>query len=412
MTTAQESSVTVELPTDQDASGRSLGLEELALLESVIESGRLFAPKGSMVKRLESDFADFTGAGHAVACSSGSAAIHVAVAAIDPEPGDEVVTTPITDMGALMPILYQGAIPVFADVDPLTGTVTADTVAARISARTKAIVVTHLFGQPADVAEIASVAAEHGIPLIEDCAQAFGATVDGHHVGTMGSIGTFSLQQGKHITAGEGGLVVTSDPETARHARLYVNKAWDYDEGSCDHDFLALNYRMTELQGAVAVAQLSKLAKGVAARRANADRLSDALSDVGGITVPSPSAGVEHSYWRYPLIVDPEVVPGGPGAVATELKSLGIPSAPRYIKKPAFGCGIFRTQKTLGTSRFPFDRARPDALDYSPDRYPGAYRYLDQVLVLGWNERMDSTHVDALAEGIRAAVATITKETS
>ena len=140
------------LPSDQDSSGRNLGEEELAFLQEVIESGTLTATKGRMVKLFAEEFARMLGARHAIACSSGTAAIHAAVAALDPEPGDEIITSPITDMGALAPILYQGAIPVFADVDPRTGNVTADTIAARLSDRTKAIVVTHLFGNPCEMA--------------------------------------------------------------------------------------------------------------------------------------------------------------------------------------------------------------------------------------------------------------------
>src|SRR3954471_4268048 len=138
------------LPSDQDATGRTLGDEEIALVAEAIRSGTLTVTKGQFGKTLEADFAALSGSKHAIACASGSAAVHCAVAALDPEPGDEIVTTSITDMGALAPILYQGAIPVFADVDPRTGNVTPESVAARITDRTKAIVVTHLFGNPCD----------------------------------------------------------------------------------------------------------------------------------------------------------------------------------------------------------------------------------------------------------------------
>src|SRR5690242_14349565 len=126
-----------------------------------------------MVARFESAVAGLLGVDHAVACASGSAAVHTAVAVVDPEPGDEIITTSITDMGALSPILYQGAIPAFADVDPISGNVTAETVAAALSERTRAIVVTHLFGNPVDVEGVRAVAAQAGVPVIEDAAQAY-----------------------------------------------------------------------------------------------------------------------------------------------------------------------------------------------------------------------------------------------
>ena len=139
----------LKLPSDQDASGRTLGAEEIELVSQAIRSGTLTSTKGSFTKTLERDFAALLGARHAYACASGTAAIHCAVAAIDPEPGDEIVTTPITDMGALTPILYQGAIPVFADVDPRTCNVTAGTIEARISPRTRGLSLPICLGIPA-----------------------------------------------------------------------------------------------------------------------------------------------------------------------------------------------------------------------------------------------------------------------
>src|SRR5579862_3606960 len=172
------------LPSDQDGTGRNLGKAEIEAVTAAIRSGTLTSTKGQFVQTLERNFAKMLGVKYAYACASGTAAIHCAIAALDPNPGDEIITTSITDMGALAPILYQGAIPVFADVDPLTCNVTEETIAARITPRTKAIVVTHLFGNPCRQAEIQALADKHGIPVIEDCAQAFLATYDGRFVGT------------------------------------------------------------------------------------------------------------------------------------------------------------------------------------------------------------------------------------
>src|SRR6185369_1903172 len=166
------------------------------------------------------------GAQFSRAVTSGTAAVHTAVAAIDPEPGDEIITTSITDMGGIAPILYQGAIPIFADVDPVTLNVTPEAIAARVTKRTRAIIATHLFGNPCDMTGIMRVADKAGIPVIEDCAQAFLATDQDRLVGTIGAIGAFSLQQGKHMTTGEGGIVVTKDPKLARWMILFSDKAW------------------------------------------------------------------------------------------------------------------------------------------------------------------------------------------
>jgi len=396
---------TLRLPSDQETSGRTLGEEELALLAQVIHSGTLTSTKGTFVKALERGFAELLGLEHVSACSSGTSALHTAIAAIDPEPGDEIVTSPITDMGALAPILYQGAIPVFADVDPHTCNVIAATIEPCLSARTRAIVVTHLFGNPCDMGPIMALARARNIPVIEDCAQAFLARHDGAQVGTIGALGCFSLQQGKHITTGEGGLVSTGDPALARRAFLFINKAWGYGDPQPDHYFLALNCRMSELQGAVAVAQLPKLEWIVRKRIELAAQMTAALAGLPGIETPWVDPKNVHTYWKYCLRVDGSVVPGGAVGLARLLAERGISSAPRYIQKPAFMCEVFQKQRTFGRSRFPFTLARPEALDYNHDRFLGAFEALDRILVLPWNERYTEEHVSYIATSIHQALA-------
>lgn len=392
------------LPSDQDASGRSLGEEELALLREVIQSGTLTATKGRMVKVFAEEFADMVGIHHASACSSGTAAIHAAVAALDPEPGEEIVTSPITDMGALAPILYQGAIPVFADVDPRTGNLTAGTIADRLSDRTRGIIVTHLFGNPCEMGEIMDLADTRGLPVVEDCAQAYLARSGARTVGTIGRFGCFSLQQGKHITSGEGGIVVTDDEDLARRIRQFIDKAWGYGDPTPDHNFLALNYRMSEVQGAVALAQLGKLEASVDHRVEMGTRLTKALDGLAGIETPWVHPDNRHVFWRYVLRVDRAVIPGGPVALAGALKDHDVASVPRYIQKPAFRCAVFAEQRTFGSSRFPFTMARPEAVDYSEERFPGALAALESMLVLPWTERYEPHHVDYLAGALVDAV--------
>ena len=394
----------MNFPSDQDASGRTLDDAEIALVSEAIRSGTLTATKGSFSKRLETDFAKLTGAKYAHACSSGSAAVHVAVAAIDPEPGDEIITTSVTDMGALTPILFHGAIPVFADVDARSGNVTPESIAARITPKTKAIIATHLFGNPCDMTGIMAVANAKNIPVIEDCAQAFLATHRGKAIGTFGAIGCFSLQQGKHITTGEGGLLISNDAALARRSYLFLNKSWGYGDPAPDHYFIGLNYRTSELQSAVALAQLGKLADIVTARTETAAKMDRMLGGLPGIAVPERTPESQHTFWKYPLLVDPKLIPGGPTAFAKELKLANILSAPRYIQKPAFRCEIFRDQRTFGKSRWPFTLADASAVDYSAERFPGTFEYLDRVLVLPWNEKYTAEHLNYLADAVKAAV--------
>src|SRR5262249_21942338 len=154
---------------------------------------------------------------------------------------------------------------------------------------------------------------------IEDCAQAYGTTYKGRHVGTFGSVGCFSLQQGKHITSGEGGMVVSFDTDLSRRMQLFIDKAWGYGDPKPDHYFLALNYRMTELAGAVALAQIEKLSAMVARRIEMANLLSSKIGDVLGVHAPTIRPGAKHTYWKYPLRIDPRVIRGGADAFGQKL---------------------------------------------------------------------------------------------
>jgi dTDP-4-amino-4,6-dideoxygalactose transaminase len=318
-----------------------------------------------------------------------------------------IITTSITDMGALTPILFQGAIPVFADVDPFTCNVTAETISARLSDRTRGIIVTHLFGNPCHMTSILDLARRHGLPVIEDTAQAFLATHAGKIAGTIGDMGCFSLQQGKHITTGEGGFVLSDRADLAREAYLFVNKAWGYGDEKPDHYFSALNYRLTELQAAVALAQLGKLDDVVTKRQTLADRLTAQIQDLPGVTPPRITPDSTHSYWKYCLHVDTERHENGTVRLGQFLRDRGIACAPRYIQKPAFRCQVFRDQVTLGTSRWPFTLARPEAVDYREELFPGTFAALAGVLVLPWNEGYTPELVDQIADVIREGAASL-----
>lgn len=390
----------MQLPSDAEASGRRFGAEELEYLRQVLASGTLNCTKGIFVTRLETGFARLYGGEgwHCTAVTSGTAAIHCAVAALELEPGDEVVTTSITDMGALAPILYQGAVPVFCDIDARSYNVTAAAIEAVLTPRTRAIIVTHLFGTPCEMEPILALAERHGLPVIEDAAQAPFATYDGQRAGTLGSIGCFSLQQGKHMTCGEGGLVITRDEKLARHIRLFHDKAWGYGDPQPDHYFLAPNYRMTELQGAVALAQLEKVEGVVADRQRTAHQFLEHLAGVADIEAQHVPAAAESVYWKVVLRFN-----GGEDVreIGQFLKAeFGIVSAPRYVQKPAFECEIFRERRTFGNSHWPLQNWRP------PTRksLPGTYDALTHMLVLPWNENYTTEHVEYTAAAVRRAV--------
>ena len=185
---------------------------------------------------------------------------------------------------------------------------------------------------------------------------------------------------------------------------LFINKAWGYGDSNPDHYFLALNYRMSELQGAVAVGQLEKLEASVRQRIAMAERLTRRLRGIPGIEPPTIREGDVHTYWKYCLRTDEGQLPDGAVRLGQALRGRGIACAPRYIQKPAFMCEVIAGQRTFGSSRYPFTLARPEAVNYDSSRFPGTLEALAGVLVLPLNERYTEKHIDYLAVSIGEAV--------
>lgn len=407
----------VRLPNQFDRSGRDVGEPELTYLKDVLDSGCLICTRGKHTPAVEKGFAELYDVPYARALASGTAAVHVAIAAVDVEPGDEIVTTPITDFGALAPILFQGAVPVFADTDPVSMNITPESVEARITPHTKAVIVAHLFGTAADVEGIIEVCKPRGIPVIEDVAQSFLAHQNGRLLGTLGDIGCFSFQQGKHITCGEGGLVITKDAHLHERMWLFTNKGWGYNDPGPDHWFLALNYRITELQSAVLRGQLEKLPSIVERRAKAADLLTAKIQDAPGITVPKILPGCDHTYWRYTLIVDPDVVPGGSRALGKWLNGHGCPVGINYVGKPAYKLKVFADQVTFGRSGWPWNNPKVDEHSSPQARaiwndadFPGTLESLDRILVFAWNEFYTEEHVDFIADRILNGIAAVQAE--
>lgn len=392
----------IRFPSVAEAAGRTLGEEELAALARVVESGMLSGVWGGEVPALEAAMARLHGVAHAVACSSGTAAIHLAVAGLGLDPGDEVITSPISDFGSVAPILACNAVPVFADVDPVTGNLDPAAVAAAIGPRTRAILAVHLFGAAAPVAALRALADEHGLALVEDCAQAWlTRTGEDRLAGTTGVAGCFSLQQWKHITCGDGGLVITDDAALARRLRLFADKGWPRETGR-HHVSFGLNYRMTELQAAVAGAQLTKLPGVLAARRRLAARLVDALAGLPGITVPRDVE--RHAWWLFPLVLDP----GGPDnrEFAAGLTEAGVPARAGYLNEGLHCAPALTTAPVYGSSRYPLTSPPADRVPrYGPGTCPVAEELIDRTLVVvDWNERYTDEHVDVIARAVTAVV--------
>lgn len=389
------------LPTFLESKGRTLGAEEERLVLEALRSGCLTRNGGTMVKALEQEFAKKLGVAHAVACTSGTAAIHLAVAALDPEPGDEFIVPPITDLGSILPVLWQNCIPVFADVDPVTMTLDPVDVERKITPRTRAIIAVHLAGQPCDLDTLAQIARKHNLVLIEDCAQAYWATYDDRTVGTIGDMACFSLQQSKHITCGEGGLMVTSNSAYARRAELFSDKAWPRENaglGAWRFLFLAQNYRMSEVQGAIALAQLRKVEEIVQQRRKRAEQLSRLISGIPGVFPPFVPEKTNPAWWLYLLRVDEKVLGDAARAFGDALVGEGVPAWVQYIVDPLYLSPVFAQRKTYGSSEYPFSDW--PGQEFKRGLCPNAERTLSNVIAIHWNENYTEAQVKQIAAAI------------
>lgn len=384
---------------------RPFDFRELKLLRQALISQNLCCIDGQMVAAFEKEFSFAYGVPYGVASTSGTAAIHVALGALDLTPGDEVVTAPITDMGTIIPILYQGAIPVFADIDR-TFNMDPSSVERCVTKRTRAIIAVHLFGNPCDMDGMLEVARRHNLPLIEDCSQSHFTEYKGRLVGTMGDIGCFSFQQSKHMTTGDGGMTITSNEAYYQRMKLfadkgYARKGW----GSRAYLFHAPNYRMTELVGAVGLAQLRKV-KGVVAKRHDlGERLTRLLSAIDGVEPAPVTPGANHSYWLYPMLVR------GVSAedVAAEMIRQKVWVSAGYTGKPIYLCSESLTaKKTFGLSQWPFTCNADTTYEYQEGLCPNAEDALKHVVCIPLDESRDTAYIERVAAVVSSAMTRLT----
>lgn len=385
-------------------SGKRHGELEKRYLSEVIDSDMLFYFLGTKVFEFQSRFAAMYGQKHCVACSSGTSAVHIALGALQIPPGSEVITSAITDMGTLTGILYQGLVPVFADVEP--GTLNMDPVSARhlISERTKAIVVVHHSGLAADMDGFLALSKEFGIPIVEDCAQAYFTTYKSRLVGTMGAINTFSLNHFKHITCGSGGMLLTNDDRLRYLAALFVDKCYQREEGIRNPYFLAPNYQMTELQGAVALAQLDRVQEVVANRNRLGTRLSTLLADTPVVAPQIVPEGSTHSYFHYLFRVDTAQLSATAEEFANLLTAEGVPTKAHQITggRPVYLYDIFQNRSAFPKSAYPFaSRDFPGDRVYRRGACPVAEAAFEHWLLLDLFEHYTDHDVDEIAFAIR-----------
>ena len=359
----------------------------------------------NQVREFEDAFARRHGVNYAIATDSGTGAIHAAVGAVNPEPGDEIITTPTSDIGTVLGIMLQNAVPVFADWDPDTLNTDPADLERRVTDRTRAIIAVHLFGNPCDMDAIMDIARRHNLVVIEDLSQAHLAEYQGRLVGTIGDIGCLSIG-GKTLTAGGGGMIVTDDEQLARRAVGFVYKGSEFDEGlrnslrptsdnrgsSTGYSFLGDYHRMSPLMAAIGRAQLERLDGYTERRRAAAKILDDMLWELPGITLQKVRDGDVHTYYVYGYKVDEEVLGVSAERFAEAVKAEGIPDVigPYIRGMPLYRYPVFAEEKTYGNSRYPFvDEEGNRRIDYNALSLPVVERELPKtngIIFRGYTE--------------------------
>jgi perosamine synthetase len=321
------------LPVTQPA----LGGNELTYVSDCIATNWI-SSQGEYVTRFQQAFCDFLGSAHALTTSNGTTALHLALAALDVGQGDEVIVPNLTFGACANAVLQAGAIPVFADIDPTTWTLDPESARSCISHRTRAIMPVHLYGHPCDMDPILELAHRHELFVVEDCAEALGAEYKGRKVGTLGDVGCFSFFANKVITTGEGGMVATQRP--ALHEKMAILRDHGMDKGRRYwHLYAGFNYRMTNVQAAIGLAQMERIDTFLGYRRQIADRYHSLLADIPGIVRPAEAAWAKNIYWLYSIVVDEDVLGMDREALRRYLDERGIETRPFFYPlhdQPAF----------------------------------------------------------------------------
>ncbi|WP_414661813.1 DegT/DnrJ/EryC1/StrS family aminotransferase [Horticoccus sp. 23ND18S-11] len=340
---------------------------------------------------------------HVVTCSSGTAALHIAIAAAGIGPGDEVITTPITDIGTVTGILFQQGVPVFADLGASTYNLDPASVERSITLRTKAIIAVHLTGAPCDMSALQAIAQKHNLVLIEDCAQAWGAQVRGKPVGSFGHVACYSLMDSKHICAGDGGVVASSDkrigPALLKFSdkgndRMAPGNAWDKT------GVLATNYRMSELQAAFAAVQLQRL-EGIASKRAALGRLLiEGIGNLPAVLPPRIAAADRATFWFFYFRLKLDRLKCNRAEFVEALRAEGVSCNAGYIPVPVYKLPYFQ-QHSFFAGRWPIKELGLTAMDYTKVKCPEAEAILSTGIQMPLHEAMDEALIRESAAAIR-----------
>ena len=382
------------------------GSEDIAALAEVIRSGDL--SKGPRVAQFEREFAArHAAARHAISVTSGTAAMHVCVAAVNPDPGDEIIVSPWTSGGSIIGTLLHNCVPVFADIDE-TYTLDPKDVEAKITSRTRAIIAVHLFGNPCDMSALREIARRHQLFLIEDCCQAHFAEYQEQTVGTLGDISGFSFG-GKHLSAGMGGIVLTNNDGLWERGVLFSDAALPRSNGPYEghpyaNYFLAPNYKINDLLAAVLLTQLKKVDDYIARKIRTAQQIIEWLSDIKEITPQQIRTRDRHTYWVLGFTINTNRLKCSAREFAEAVTQEGVPLGGPYIgsgkEGPLYRNPFLAEPDCYGRSRFPFDYEREKPVDYRMVECP----YGEALMSRGVNLLMRPSFTDEDTKDIAHAI--------
>lgn len=362
-----------------------IGEEEIKLVNEVLRSGWL--SMGPMVVEFEKRFADYIGVKHAVAVNSGTSGLHLCIRSCDIKKGDEVITTPFSFISSSNCILFENARPSFVDIDPETMNIDVDKIESSITKNTKAILPVHVFGQPCEMDAIMDIAEDHDLYVIEDACEAIGAKYNGQKAGTFGDVSVFAFYPNKQMTTGEGGIIVTDDDDIAKSCRSLRNQGRSEDAEWLDHVSLGYNYRLDEMSSAVGIGQINRIEELLEKRASVADRYTERLAGVEGVTIQHIDPRVRMSWFVYVIRVDEDT---DRNEVMRKLRERGI------------GCRPYFTPIHLQ----PFYR---EMFGYNMGDFPVCEKVCDSTIALPFYGNMKEEDIDTVCSALEDCIRTSKK---
>lgn len=383
------------------ATPRRWGREELARLAAMVDQPSLFYWNGPQTQALLTEFRRTYPLKWCMPCSSGSAALHIAVSSLRLPPGSEIITSPVTDMGSVIGMLYQQCVPVFADIQPHTYNLDPADVRRRITPKTRAIMVVHLAGNPCDLAALMAIAREHNLVVIEDCAQSWGACHRGTPVGLFGRLACYSLNEFKHISSGDGGIVGTNDEAIGPTLTKWGDKHYDRVAGGRNPETLSPNYRITEPQSAVAAAQLVKLPEIVATHIRFGTRLLARLREhaLPGVILPEIDPRDTHSFWFVLIRLELARFRCPREELVAALVAEGANAVAGYIPQPMYRYPLFQNHDFFAGG-WPLRDAGLTTMDYRTVSCPVAEAVLKDSVSFPIHPTMSDHFVDQTAAAL------------